>query len=55
MSKAKIIPSHQQAEAIGNRSFGPGQFVVFEYVQARSNLTLFGVERTSDQRRIWSQ
>tara|TARA_Y100001951_G_scaffold65187_1_gene52348 strand:+ start:280 stop:447 length:168 start_codon:yes stop_codon:yes gene_type:complete len=55
VSKAKIIPSHQQAQDIGNRAFGPGTFVVFEYVQARSNLTLFGAERISDQRRIWSQ
>lgn len=51
----KVIPSYDQAKAIGQATLGEGNYVVFQYVQKRSNLTLFGVEQVGTERRIWSQ
>lgn len=50
----KVIPSYDQAKAIGQGLFGEGNFIVFQYAQQRTNLTLFGVEEKATERRIWS-
>ena len=50
-----VIPSYDQAKAIGEKRFGKGKFLVFQYTQKSSKLTLFGAECLRTEERVWMQ